>query len=198
MEPETIGDKRTLVLVCCAPCCAGVVERMAQEGTPADLFFYNPNIYPREEYEKRKAEVKRLAAHYGTKVVDSDYEPEKYENVVKGLEDEPERGRRCSACFLLRLMKTAEYAAANGYAAFTSTLGVSKHKDQAQVDAEGAIAAAGHALPYLPLDTKGLNSDIIGKLGIYRQTYCGCKFSLHSKTQPSKMPPKEPKEQPCK
>ncbi|MCL2439241.1 MAG: epoxyqueuosine reductase QueH [Alphaproteobacteria bacterium] len=184
MKPETIGDRRTLVLVCCAPCCAGVVEYMAKSKANADLFFYNPNIFPRKEYEKRKAEVYRLAAHYNIRVIDSDYEPEEYDNATQGLENEPERGRRCEACFYLRLAKTAEYAAAHGYCAFTSTLGVSKHKDQTQVDAQGQIASAKYGIPYLPLDTKGLSSDIIKELGIYRQNYCGCIYSTKERTTP--------------
>ncbi|MDR1008651.1 MAG: epoxyqueuosine reductase QueH [Rickettsiales bacterium] len=178
----------TLVLICCAPCCVALVEQIARAGTDATLFFYNPNIYPQTEYEKRKSEVLRIAKLYGVKVIDADYRPEEYDKAVKGLESCPERGERCSACFYLRLAETARVARENGFANFTSTLGFSRHKNLAQVHAAGEKAAANYEIPYLAMDFRAGDAqlraaELAKEHNIYRQTYCGCKFSLEYKKQ---------------
>jgi predicted adenine nucleotide alpha hydrolase (AANH) superfamily ATPase len=176
-------DGKILLLACCAPCCCSVVEFLALNRRDATLFFHNPNIYPREEYEKRKHEVLKVARTYGMPCVDTEYRPEEFDAVAAGLEKEPERGRRCSACFFLRLSRAAEYARQNGYDCFASTLGFSRWKNPMQVDEAGAKAAAMHGVIYLPVDWRkeGLqprSRELIREQEIYEQSYCGCKWSM--------------------
>ena len=176
------GQSRLLVLVCCAPCCCAVVEALAKS-CAATFFFYAPNIFPRAEYERRKAEVLRVCAHYGAEVVDCDSPPEDWERVAAGMEDEPERGMRCGACFLLRMARAAEYASANRFAAFASTLGFSRHKNPAQADEAGRLASRRFGVPYVAADFRKSGGEarsrgIIRELGIYEQDYCGCRISL--------------------
>jgi predicted adenine nucleotide alpha hydrolase (AANH) superfamily ATPase len=170
---------KTLLLVCCAPCAAGAVEAFAQRGKDFAVYFYNPNIDTREEHDKRLAETQRLCRHYGAPFIASAYQPQAWQTAVKGLEDEPERGRRCYQCFLLRLKNAAQYAKANGYDNFTSVLGVSRHKDMAQVN---AAAAQAQALPYDLTNWRKAGLDqrrraITKELTLYEQSYCGCKYS---------------------
>jgi predicted adenine nucleotide alpha hydrolase (AANH) superfamily ATPase len=173
---------RILLLVCCAPCCCSAVEFMAENKVDATLLFYNPNIYPEAEYEKRKAEVVRIAGLYGVPFVDADYSPEDYVRATVGFGACPERGPRCGACFLLRLMFAAKYAQENGFDCFASTLGFSRFKDSSQVDAAGAMASASYGVPYLDIDWKSgvlpaRAAEIIREQKIYRQRYCGCIYS---------------------
>lgn len=177
---------KILVLVCCAPCCCGVVEFLHKNNINATLFFYNPNIYPREEYEKRKSEVLRIADLYHIPVIDTDYTPNDYETATKGLEDCPERGARCSACFFLRLEKTAIYANQNGFDYFTSTLAVSRWKSLEQVDTVAQKVSKLQNFPYLNVNWRreGLQErarEIIEENNIYRQNYCGCIHSFKNR-----------------
>ena len=180
---------RILVLACCAPCCCSVVELLAERGVDATLFFYNPNIFPSDEYARRKAEVVRVARLYAMPLIDTDYRPEEFAAVAKGFEHCPERGERCAACFLLRLSRTAGYAKANGFDSFASTLAMSRWKSLAQVDAAGKKASALHEIPYLAIDWRRLGLDgrareIAAAQDIYRQDYCGCEYSLAKKGRP--------------
>ena len=125
----TQRPRKLLVLSCCAPCSCAVMKKLADEGTDVTVLFYNPNIYPSAEYDKRRDEQKRVCDRFGLPFVQLPYDPEVWDAAVAGLECEPERGKRCSACFYLRLKKAAEYARENGFDAFTSVLGVSRYKD---------------------------------------------------------------------
>jgi predicted adenine nucleotide alpha hydrolase (AANH) superfamily ATPase len=158
------------------------VEKLAKDGAAATLFFHNPNIYPRGEYERRKAEVVKIAGLYKMPLVDTDYRHGDFTAAAKGLEHCPERGGRCAACFLLRLSGAAKYARENGFDSFASTLAFSRWKSFAQVAEAGAKASAIYGVPYLSVDWRksGLPArarEIVAERGIYRQDYCGCEYS---------------------
>ncbi len=177
---------KVLLLVCCAPCCAGVVEFIHKNNLDFTLFFYNPNIYPEKEYEKRKQEVIRIAKLYNVPFIDTDYTPQDYVKATIGLGGFPERGPRCEHCFKLRLAKTAIYARDNGFDYFTSTLGFSRWKDLSQVDSAGYDIEELLHIPYLDVNWRkcGIQErtrEIIKEQNIYEQNYCGCIYSLKSK-----------------
>jgi len=173
-------DGRVLLHSCCAPCCGEIIEAILASGITLTVFFYNPNIQPHEEYDRRKAEVIRQARQSGIAFVDADYDPDIWQARTRGLEQEPERGRRCTACFDLRLERTALYAHEHGFAVFTSSLGISRWKNMAQVNACGHRAAARHlGLTYWDYNwRKGGGAsrmvEIARRDGFYQQDYCGC------------------------
>ena len=171
-----------LVLVsCCAPCSAGAIKQLADGQIPdVDDFvvlFFNPNIFPASEYQKRMAEQIKYCDTLGVKHVELEYDHAAWRDAVAGLESEPERGRRCSACFEFRFARAARFARENGYDAVASVLGVSRHKDQAQVD-RAAVAKCGD-ICYLPIKWDEALRQSIGRASdFYRQNYCGCEFSI--------------------
>lgn len=174
--------EKLLLLSCCAPCSCGVIQKLASQGRSFTVLFYNPNIDGEEEYEKRLEENKRVCARFGVAFVQLPYEPEVWRRAVKGLENEPERGRRCSACFALRLERAAQYARENGFTAFSSVLGISRHKDLEQVNAQARMAAQKQGVPYDETNwRKGgleeIRRALIKEMQIYNQTYCGCVYS---------------------
>ena len=173
---------------CCAPCSTSVIERLAVSFEMA-VFYYNPNIFPEVEYEKRKSDQIRLLSDpsypHRVSIVDSDYDPDAFDRAVRGLENEPEGGRRCERCFLLRLEETAREAKAGGFDYFTTTLTVSPHKNAGQINAIGEMLAEQYGVSYLFSDFKkkdGYKRSIAlsETYGLYRQHYCGCQFSLPS------------------
>lgn len=172
-----------LLHTCCAPCSGAVVEAIHRNGIGLTVFFYNPNIHPREEYELRKNENKRFADKLGVPFVDADYDPPVWFARVKGLEREPERGKRCEACFDLRLERAALYAHDSGFKVFATSLGISRWKNLEQVNACGHRAAARYeGVVYWDHNwRKGGGSDRASEIAreeeFYRQDYCGCVFS---------------------
>lgn len=177
-----------LLLVCCAPCCSGVIEFLVKNKIKATVFFYNPNIYPEEEYIKRKDEVLRLVKLYNIPFIDTDYTPKDYVQTTIGYANCKERGARCEACFTLRLVKTAIYARDNNFDYFSSTLGVSRWKDLDQVNRAGRNAELVSNVNYLDINWRkcGLqerSSEIILSNNIYEQDYCGCIYSLKAKQE---------------
>jgi hypothetical protein len=187
--PIPDGVERVLLHTCCAPCSGEVIEAMQAAGLDLTIFFYNPNIHPREEYERRKAENIRFAGSKNIPFIDADYDPEIWFERVKGLEQEPERGARCTRCFDLRLERTALFAHENGFRLFTSCLGVSRWKNMEQVNACGHRAAARYEdLAYWDYNWRkqgGSNRmiDIAKRENFYQQEYCGCVFSLRDANQ---------------
>ncbi len=174
-----------LVLVsCCAPCSAGAIKQLHNGEIPdIDDFivlFFNPNIWPESEYTKRMQEQMRYCESLGVKYKICEYNHDAWRAAVCGFENEPERGARCSICFAYRFEYAKKFARENGYDAVSSVLGVSKHKDQSQVDAAGE-SAPGNIL-YLPIkwDEK-LRQQINRETDFYRQNYCGCEFSVRNK-----------------
>lgn len=171
-----------LLLSCCAPCSCAVIEKLAKDKQSFTVLFYNPNIMPQEEYIKRKEENLRLCKKYGVAFIDLDYDNAAWLNFIKGFENEPERGERCRKCFAFRLKKTAEFAKANGFDAFSSVLGVSRYKNLDDVNAIAKDIASKTGIPYLDTNWRkgGLEERrraIIKEDSFYNQTYCGCAFS---------------------
>lgn len=146
------------------------------------VYFYNPNIYPLEEYERRLEAQKTLCAHFGCELIVGEYEPEVYYESVKGYEDEPEKGARCDKCFELRLRKSAELAKSLGIEEFTTSIVISPHKNYEKLSAIGQKIAQEFGLNYFAENFRKqdgfLKTNQISKsLNLYRQNYCGCKFA---------------------
>ena len=176
--------KKLLLHCCCAPCSAGLMEALSASGINYTIFFYNPNIHPRKEYEIRKAENIHFAQKMNVPFVDADYDTSNWFTRVKGLEFEPERGARCSACFKVRFERTALYAHEHGFKIFTSSLGISRWKDMDQVNRSG-IKAAGNfeGMVYWTYNWRKNGGsarmyEISKREGFYQQEYCGCVYSL--------------------
>jgi epoxyqueuosine reductase len=176
---------------CCAPCSGAMFEEMLKQKYNITIFFYNPNIHPRKEYEIRKEENKRYARKHKVPFVDCDYDAHSWFQRMKGLEHDPERiGSRCVACFDMRMEVTAHYAATHGFHCFTTTNATSRWKDESQVDGAGLraardAAAAGHQVsPKFWLrrwKTDALTKrkyEISAEERFYKQEYCGCSYSL--------------------
>jgi len=182
-------NKIKLVLVsCCAPCSAGAIKQLADGGVPGIddfvVLFYNPNIFPNDEYIKRMNEQIRYCEELGVKYAVGEWDHDKWKEAIKGLETEPERGKRCDACFAYRFAYARDFALQHGYNAVASVLGVSKHKDQSQVDA-AARRTLGD-IEYIPVMwDENLRQSINRASNFYRQNYCGCEFSFRQTPQPA-------------
>lgn len=175
--------KKVLLHACCAPCSGAVLERLLQEGYEPVVFWSNSNITPREEYDHRENELLRYAKSLGVPVVEDDYDHAAWLGCVKGLEGEPERGGRCLECFKSRLLRAAEYAAANGFPILATTLASSRWKSLEQVDEAGEWACGQvEGVQWWPRNWRkgGLQerrAQIIKEQGFYNQDFCGCEFS---------------------
>lgn len=160
------------------------MEAMAASGIDYTIYFYNPNIHPREEYELRKAENIRFAEKEGIPFIDADYDTDNWFARAKGLEWEPEKGARCTMCFDMRFERTALYAHENGFPVITSCLGISRWKDIDQINGCGKRAASKYAgLTYWTFNwRKGGGAqrmlEISKRENFYQQEYCGCVYSL--------------------
>lgn len=147
------------------------------------VYFYNPNIFPDSEYQKRLEAQRKLCKHFDCELIEAEYDPEEYYEFVKGFEKEPEKGLRCDKCFELRLRKTAEFAKSMGINNMTTSIVISPHKNFKKLVEIGERVAQEVGVTYLPVDFKKkdgfLKSNKIAKeLDLYRQNYCGCKFAL--------------------
>ena len=177
------GEAEILLHACCAPCSSAIVECLMEHGLRPTLFYYNPNIFPCEEYEKRKAECIRHTQMLGLDFVDADYDHGKWLEAVKGLEDEPERGARCLRCFKERLAATALYAREHNFKVFTTTLATSRWKSLEQIFEAGRYAES--LVPGVNFWNQnwrkgGLSerrNELVSTYGFYNQQYCGCEFS---------------------
>lgn len=178
------GHDKVLLHSCCAPCSGEVMEAMVASDIEFTIFFYNPNIHPLKEYELRKDENIRFAEQFGVPFVDADYDRDNWFARAKGMEDEPERGIRCTMCFDMRFERTALYAYENDFPVITSSLGISRWKNMQQINDCGHRAAK----PYTGLQywdynwRKGGGSarmiEISKRENFYQQEYCGCAYSL--------------------
>ena len=171
---------KLLLLSCCAPCSCAVIEKLVQEKREFTVVFYNPNIRPEAEYRKRCDENKRVCDFYGVKFIELEYDNQRWCALTAGLEAEPERGRRCSICFYMRLKRVMIYAAANGFSEVASVLGVSRYKNLNQVNEAAARAAAETGVKYVHIEGRkdGMQerrAALIRELNLYSQRYCGCK-----------------------
>ena len=170
-----------LLHCCCAPCATSVTERVIKTIKPV-LYYYNPNIYPEAEYLKRLSELEKLARHFSLELISEPYDENEFLGAIAGFENEKEDGARCPVCFRVRLEKTAARAKREGLAAFCTTLTVSPHKNAAIVNAIGEEVAAARNILWIPSDFKKRNGylrscQMCRELDIYRQNYCGCRFS---------------------
>lgn len=177
------GAREVLLHTCCAPCSSAIIECLMQHDVRPTVYYFNPNIYPLEEYLTRKNECSRYAMSLGLDIVDADYDHEGWLRLVQGLEHEPERGGRCLECFKMRLRATARYAHDHGFTVVTTTLASSRWKSLEQINQAGRWAVE----PYPEVTwwdrnwRKGGLSErraaIIREYAFYNQRYCGCEFS---------------------
>lgn len=175
---NTKEKKKLLIHACCGPCSTSVLE-LLNKYFLIDVLYYNPNIYPEEEYKKRLNALKKVSKN----IISFSYDSDLFTNLVKGLETEKEGGLRCYKCIEARLRKTATYAKENGYDFFTTTLSVSPHKNSKMINEIGYKLEKEYNIKYLYSDFKkkeGYKRSItLSKdLNLYRQTYCGCKYSI--------------------
>ena len=173
---------RLLLHSCCGPCSTHVLN-VLEPYFDLTIFYYNPSIFPKEEYFKRLEEQKRYAEIVGIKVVSLDYDENEFLSKIKGLELEKEGGKRCEVCFEIRLRKTAQLCKELGFDIFATTLSVSPHKSSQTINAVGKKVAQEMGVKYLEESFKKkdgyLNSIRLSKeFGLYRQNYCGCRFSI--------------------
>ncbi|MDR0544794.1 MAG: epoxyqueuosine reductase QueH [Odoribacteraceae bacterium] len=172
-----------LLHACCAPCSAAVIEWLLDRGARPALFYFNPNIFPREEYARREAECARHAAALGLEMIAGEYDHEAWLAAVAGLEGEPERGARCARCFEIRLRATALLARERGFARVATTLASSRWKSLEQISAAGLRAVAD--LPGVAFLDKNWRKGglaerrrvLLSRYNFYNQSYCGCEFS---------------------
>ena len=178
------GEKKLLLHSCCAPCAGEIMEALAASEIDTTIFFYNPNIHPVEEYNLRKEENIRFAEKLGMAFIDADYNKDDWFERVKGQEDEPERGARCTTCFDMRFEVTAQYAKDHGFDLISSTLGISRWKDMNQINGCGARAVEPfNNMTYWDFNwrKKGGSSrmlELSKREEFYQQEYCGCVYSL--------------------
>ena len=178
------GVQQVLLHACCAPCSSAIVEWMLQHDIRPTIFYFNPNIFPREEYDIRKEESKRHAESLGLQWIDGDYDHQRWLEAVRGLEGEPERGSRCLQCFSYRLKVAALQAKELGLAYFTTTLASSRWKSLEQITEAGLRAQA--AVPGTTFWAQnwrkgGLQdrrNQLLHEYAFYNQQYCGCEFSM--------------------
>ncbi|MGN0341343.1 MAG: epoxyqueuosine reductase QueH [Roseburia sp.] len=174
---------------CCAPCSSYVIEYLSQYFR-ITVFYYNPNIYPDEEYRKRVKEqqefIRRFPTVYPVEFIEGDFEKEAFYEMARGLEQVKEGGERCFGCYRLRLEKTAVMAAEKEFDYFTTTLSISPLKNAAKLNEIGLELAKQYRVPYLLSDFKKRNGykrsvEISKEYEMYRQDYCGCVFSMRER-----------------
>ena len=172
-----------LLHTCCAPCSIAVIEELSAIFA-VTVFFYNPNIYPREEYLKRKTEVIKICQEWQVSIVDLDYDAQEWHDKVDaGLEQEEEGGKRCELCFKFRLAKTVGYARDNCFKHWGTSLTMGRTKDSKIIGAIAKSFSDHYGIKYYDVDwkTKGRqekSAKMVKERGIYRQKYCGCEYSM--------------------
>lgn len=177
------GADRVLLHSCCAPCSSAIIECMLANDLRPTVFYFNPNIYPREEYEIRKQEAIRFVTAQGLDFVDGDYNYDRWKSCITGLEEEPERSARCLQCFTLRLTETARYASEHGFTLFTTTLASSRWKSLEQINEAGRLAASRYPSTvfweqnWRKGGLQDRRNQLLKEYGFYNQQYCGCEFS---------------------
>lgn len=187
IERECSGGKvpGLFLHACCAPCSSYVLEYLSRYFS-ITVFFYNPNISPKEEYEKRVSEIRRMIAEmefiHPVELLEGEYRPWVFFQMAKGLEAVPEGGERCFKCYRLRMEEAARLAAEGGYDYFTTTLSISPLKNAGKINEIGEELAGIYKVPHLPSDFKKKNGykrsiELSAEYGLYRQNYCGCVFS---------------------
>lgn len=175
-------QEKFLLHVCCAPCSIAVIDELRKQYDLSVLFF-NPNIHPEEEYITRKQQVIRICEEWTIPMIDQDYEVGKWDAATQGLEDQPEGGFRCNACFRVRLSRAAQVAKEGGFERFGSTLTTGRYKKAAIINPIGEAAATKfgshfHAEDWKKKGREALSRKMVKERGMYEQNYCGCRYSL--------------------
>ena len=176
------GERKSVLLhTCCGPCSSACIERLHND-LDVTVYYYNPNIEPKEEYLKRKETQIGLLKELNIPYIDADYDNEEFREKVKGLETEPEGGARCPVCFKMRLDKTARVAKENNFDYFCTSLTVSPHKNSAIINLIGESVSKELGVKYLYADFKKREGykrsiELSREYNLYRQDYCGCLFS---------------------
>jgi epoxyqueuosine reductase len=168
--------------ICCAVCAAGAAERLILEGHRVDGFFFNPNIYPEEEYRRRWEAAKKVASELNFSLIEGPYLPEEWFQATATLENEPEGGRRCPICFKMRLEKTYRFMLESGGDCFTTTLTMGSNKSAVLMERLGREVGGDKFLLRDFKKKEGFKraGELARKWELYRQHYCGCQYSLHS------------------
>ena len=188
---QKLGRRRPRVLLhsCCGPCSSAVLEYLTQY-FDVTILWYNPNLYPQEEFDRRFRTQLELIEKMGladrVEVLAEAWKHEDYDRRVKGLEDEPEGGKRCTECFRLRLLECARLAKHYGFDYFCTTLTLSRHKDEVRINDLGEEIGRAVGVAWLPSDFKKQgremrSAELAEQYGLYRQLYCGCEYSLHKR-----------------
>lgn len=176
---------------CCAPCSSYVLEYLSRY-FEITVFFYNPNISPKEEYEKRVEEIRRMIGEmefvHPVKLVEGEYDPQVFFQMAKGMEHIPEGGERCFGCYRLRMEEAARLAKEGNYDYFTTTLSISPLKNAQKINEIGEELAEIYQVSHLPSDFKKKNGykrsiELSGEYELYRQDYCGCVFSKREREE---------------
>ncbi|MCH5199358.1 MAG: epoxyqueuosine reductase QueH [Oscillospiraceae bacterium] len=179
------GRKKLLLHACCAPCSSYVLEYLTKY-FDISILYYNPNISPYTEYEKRISELKRLVREMPlsgeSDIIDGKYDPERFSDMANGMEDMPEGGERCFKCYRLRMEEAAKAALERGFDYFTTTLSISPHKNAQKINEIGRELEQEYGVKYLFADFKKKDGhkrsiQISHEYGLYRQSYCGCIYS---------------------
>jgi len=179
------GKKRLLLHTCCAPCSVGALQDLANN-YEVTCFFYNPNIDDIKEFELRRAEMEKICKLLGFPLILGRYDVDNWREAIKGLEDEPEGGRRCKVCFQKRLEETANVADEEGFELFCTTLTLSPLKNAGRINNIGDEIGKSSGCSYLKSNFKkndgfGRSVELSRKYNLYRQNYCGCSFSKSRK-----------------
>ncbi|MFH1316833.1 MAG: epoxyqueuosine reductase QueH [Candidatus Woesearchaeota archaeon] len=174
--------QKLLLDVCCGPCSTHVIKELIKDYN-VTIFFPNSNVYPEQEHTKRLKAAVKVAEESNLKLIEDTYDHNFWLNFIKGLENEPEGGKRCEKCFEFRLNRTAKHAKQNNYNCFTTTLTVSPHKDFEIINYIGKQMEKKHNIKFIKSDFKkndGFRKSIqlSKEYDIYRQNYCGCEFSM--------------------
>lgn len=186
---NTSEGSSVLLHACCAPCSSTVLERLGNFFN-ITILYYNPNITDKDEYEKRLEEIKKFTYSFKTKykieVIAGRYEPREFFDIARGLENEPERGKRCYKCYKLRLEETAKIAKELNFDYFTTTLSLSPYKDANWINEIGESLQKTYNINFLYSDFKKKNGykrsiELSREFNLYRQDYCGCVYSVRDK-----------------
>ena len=173
-----------LLHICCGICASWAIEKLKADGHQVTGYFYNPNIFPKEEYELRLSVAQDVCKAQSISLIEGPYDPALWALAVSGLEKEPEGGARCLKCYEMRLLKTAAAAKQDGIEFITTTLTISPHKDAAVINKIGKTVASQMFLVYNLKKEDGFKkaNEFAKKNNLYRQHYCGCEYSIGKKT----------------
>ena len=174
---------------CCAPCSGYLVSQLA-DNFAVTVYYNNPNIYPESEYQTRKNEAKKFFTDFGTKFIEIEYDHSNWLELARGLEGEPERGKRCILCYHFRLNSAAKYAKDNDYDLFASSLAISPYKNSKILNNLGRAVAKSVGIEFIDEDWKKKDgykkaTEFARSYDFYRQNYCGCEFSAYNSKTPN-------------